>query len=84
MIRDHLRRLLGNDAFEPFRISLVNGEFHDIFDPQTVVVETATVIVLPHDQNWAIFTLDKVNSLTSLIADYQGEALEHEQPAPDQ
>jgi hypothetical protein len=84
VIRDHLRRLLEDDAFEPFRISLVNGEHYDIFDLQTVVVEAATVIVLPHDQNWAIFSLDNVNSLTSLIADYQGEALEHTSPAPDQ
>ena len=78
MIRDHLRQLLGRDPFEPFRIRLVSGDYHDVFDPLTVVVEALSVLILPHDQNWLIFPVDKINSLESLIADYQGELAEHQ------
>jgi len=30
----------------------------------------------PPDQNWAIFSLDKIASIESLIADFHGEAAE--------
>ena len=81
MIRAHLERLLRHDPFEPFRIRLVSGGHLDVFDPLTVVVEALSVHVLPHDQNWLIFPVDKINSLESLIADYPGELAEHQRPS---
>lgn len=81
MIHDHLRQLLGKAPFEPFRIRLIAGGHHDVFDPQTVVVQAKSVVILPHDQNWLIFPVDKINSLESLIADYQGELAEHQPPS---
>ena len=70
MIRDHLNQLLAREAFEPFRIRLVNGDSHDVFDPQTTAVLRSTVVIASHDQNWVVFPIDKINSIESLIADY--------------
>ena len=81
MIRNHLRQLLAREPFEPFRIRLLSDLYHDVFDPATVVVEMLSVLILPHDQNWLIFPLDKINCLESLIADYQGELSDHQAPS---
>lgn len=69
-----LRQLLVRDPFEPFRIKLVNGDTHDVFDPQTVAPENRVVFIAYPDQNWAMFRYTKINSIESLIADYHGHA----------
>ena len=63
--------------FEPFRIKLVNGDAHDIFNPQTVALQRSALAIASSDQNWVLFPLDKVNSVESLIADYHGELARH-------
>jgi hypothetical protein len=79
MLRDHLNDLLSTVPFEPFRIKLVNGDTHDVFDPQTLAVQQSTVVIASHDQNWAAFPIDKINSIESLIADFPNELARHTQ-----
>lgn len=74
MITDRLRELLLADPFEPFRLKLVNGDWFDVFDPQTVAPQQATVYIASNDQNWVLFPIDKINSIESLMADYHGHA----------
>jgi hypothetical protein len=64
--------LLGRAPFEPFRVRLVSGDTHDVFDPQTVAAQQATVTIASHDLNWVIFPYDKVASIESLLADFHG------------
>jgi hypothetical protein len=78
MIRDELGRLLASDPFEPFQIKLANGDAHHVFHPDNVVVEKLTVSILWADQNWVYFAIEKIVSLESLIADFQGETAKHE------
>jgi hypothetical protein len=78
-MRDYLQELLAAHPFEPFRIKLVNGDLYDVFDPQTVAVQLRRVTIASHDQNWVVFPIGKINSIESLIADYQGELHAHEQ-----
>ena len=66
--------LLSQNPFEPFRLKLVNGDTHDVFDPQTLALQSTTVTIASHDQNWVVFGLDKINSIESLIADYHGKS----------
>jgi hypothetical protein len=60
------------EPFEPFRLKLVNGDWHDVFYPQNMVVMKTIVTLTPPDQNWVIFPIDKINSVESLIADFTG------------
>jgi hypothetical protein len=71
--QNDLSKLATREPFEPFRIRLVNGDFHDIFYPQNVVVTKTIVNIHAPDQNWVFFPIDKIASVESLIADYQGE-----------
>ncbi|HEX8522651.1 MAG TPA: hypothetical protein VF669_10375 [Tepidisphaeraceae bacterium] len=72
MIARDLQELVDKDPFEPFRIRLVNGDSHDLFYPQNIVVTSRVVTLVPPDQNWVIFPVDKIASIESLIADYEG------------
>jgi hypothetical protein len=78
MIRSELGRLIAKDPFEPFQIKLVNGDAHNVFYPDNVVVEKMIVSIMWPDQNWVVFPLDKIASLESLIADFPGELGTHE------
>ena len=82
-IQLRLHRLLYSGRFEPFRIKLVNGDYHDVFDPQTVSFERRVVFIAENNQNWVVFPFTKINSIESLMADYQGTLLEYEHPAPE-
>jgi hypothetical protein len=77
MLRDEIRDLLSNDPFEPFRIKLVSGDNHDVFDPQTVALQELTLAIATTDQNWYILPIDKINSIESLIADFHTELHRH-------
>ena len=77
MLTTQLKILLSASPFEPFRMKLVNGDMHDVFDPQTVAVQQRTVFIAPQDQNWVVFPIDKICSLESLIADYRGQLAAH-------
>jgi hypothetical protein len=79
-MRAQLRRLLYSPSFEPFSIKLVNGDRWDIFDPHTVSLEGREVFIAAHDQNWVVFPINKINSVESLIADYQGQVDAHRPP----
>jgi hypothetical protein len=81
MRRDHLRDLLAADPFEPFRLKLINGDIHDVFDPQTVSPGRHEVFIALPDLNWVSFAYDKINSVESLISDYQGQLAEHQPPS---
>ncbi len=72
MLRDELEDLIAQEPFEPFRIKLVNGDFHDVFNPQNVALLVWTFHIMPPDQNWMIFPIDKIAAVESLIADYHG------------
>ena len=74
MIKCDLQELTRREPFEPFRIKLLNGVWHDVFYPQNVAVLRRTVHMVPPDQNWVIFPLNKIASIESLIADYHGHA----------
>ena len=80
MLRDALRNLIDADPFEPFRIKLVNGDWFDVFDPNTAAVQQVAVYIASHDQNWAVIPIDKINSIESLMADYHGHADSADQP----
>lgn len=82
MIGNELDRLIQKPAFEPFRIKLVNGDRHDVFDPQSVAVLKREVSITPSDQSWVIFPIDKIASLESLIEDYPGQLAKHEPTPP--
>ena len=82
-IRLRLHRLLYSGRFEPFRIKLVNGDYHDIADPQTVSLERRVIFIAENNQNWVIFSYSKINSIESLMDDYQGKLLEHESSPHD-
>ena len=77
-IKANLHHLVYAEVFEPFRIKLVNGDYHDISDPQTVSFERFVLFIAEKNQNWVLFPYSKINSVESLIADYQGRFLEHE------
>ena len=82
MIRTELERLIYRATFEPFRIKLVNGDRHDVFDPQSVAVLKRAVSIVPHDQSWVVFPINKIASIESLIEDYAGELAKHEPTPP--
>ena len=69
-MRNEIIELLAREPFEPFRITLVNGNFHDVFDPLSVVVQRRTLMIASSDQNWATIAILNINSVESLIADY--------------
>jgi hypothetical protein len=77
-IKLRIHRLLYAGRFEPFRIKLVNGDYHDIADPQTVSLECKVVFIAENNQNWVVFSNTKINSIESLMEDYKGKLLEHE------
>lgn len=80
MIGRELQRLIDLVPFEPFRIKLANGDYHDIFYPQNVAVLRGTVHIMSPDQNWTIIPFGSIACLESLIADYHGQASESENP----
>jgi hypothetical protein len=73
MIQYELGRLIGKE-----QIKLVNGDAHNVFYPDNVVIEKLTVSIMWPDQNWVVFPLNKITSIESLIADFPGELGEHE------
>lgn len=77
MIRAELERLLYADPFQPFRMKLVNGDFHDVFYPGTVAVLDEGIYIGSRDQDWASFPYRSVASFESLWEDYEGLFLEH-------
>jgi hypothetical protein len=77
-IEGDLKDVLRKKLFEPFRIKLVNGDHHDVFDPQTVAVQSKTVTIMTREQHWIHFPINKIVSLESLIADFFGETAKHE------
>jgi hypothetical protein len=77
MISDEIQDLIDKEPFEPFRLKLVNGDAHDIMNPGVLVVLQSVIMLALPDQNWVIFPHDKVNSLESLLSDYQGTFYQH-------
>jgi len=69
--------LLRKDPFEPFRVRLVNGDAHDVSYPQNVVLTKRLFNIHSPDQHWVFFPLDKIASVESLLADFQGETQRH-------
>jgi len=82
MISDEIQELIEKEPFEPFCIKLVNGDIHNVTNPSAVVVLESEILIAMFDQNWVIFPHDKVNSLESLLDDYQGTLLEYEDSPP--
>jgi hypothetical protein len=74
MLRQELLELIAKEPFEPFRITLVNGQIQNIFHPQNVTVAKTTVSVTPPDQTWIIFPIDKIASVEALMEDFHGQA----------
>jgi hypothetical protein len=65
-LRDELQYQAAADPFEPFLIKLVNGDSHEIRDPQDLSIGTGTATITTADKRWTVFPLDKINSLESL------------------
>jgi hypothetical protein len=82
MFRQELEDRISAEPFEPFRIKLVNGDRHDIADPQSIAIMTDYVTIASADQHWAIFPFDKINSLESLLPDFLGELAQRSAPSP--
>ena len=72
MLLNDLLDLLEKDPFEPFRITLVNGSYHDISLPWTVTFLRRRVFITTIGGEWALFPFEMVVSLESLLADFQG------------
>jgi len=70
-------RFVYAERFEPFRIKLIHGDYHDVFDPNTVSFERQVLFIASTDQNWVVFSYSKINSIESLIADYHGQSATH-------
>jgi hypothetical protein len=77
-IRVQLLELSRAEPFEPFRIRLVNGDAHNVSDPQSLVVEAERVWLFPPDQHWVVFPIVRINSMESLVSDFRGEAAAYE------
>jgi hypothetical protein len=67
MIEAEVIDLLLRDPFEPFRVKLVNGDIHDIGNPEVVAVLEEGLYIASQDGNWAQFPFDRIASLESLI-----------------
>lgn len=39
MRREEVQELIDKQPFEPFRVKLMNADFHDVFDPQTLAIQ---------------------------------------------
>ena len=72
MLERDLTDLLEKDPFEPFRITLVNGFYHDILLPQTVTFLKERVFITDTHGQWALFPFQAMVSLESLVSDFQG------------
>ncbi len=78
MIRGELERLMSSRPFEPFRMKLLNGDYHDLFDPKSLaLLESGGVMIASQDGNWVIFPFDKIAAIESLFADFHGQTAEH-------
>ena len=76
-MRDELGRLLASEPFKPFQIKLVNGDVHNVFEPQSVNVKKMTVTITWRYRRWVIFSVEKIASLESLLVDLQRQAGKH-------
>lgn len=70
LLRD-LRELLVKDPFDPFRIRLINGDFHDVADPVAFYIyrDGNRCFHASQDGHWALFTIDRIVSLESLMTE---------------
>ena len=69
---EELYDTIWHEPFEPFRINLVNGDRHNVVYPGNVALMEWGVSIRSPDQNWVTFSIDKIASVESLIADYHG------------
>ena len=76
MIDQEVRALLGRHPFEPFRITLVNGDRHDVPSPELVAVLEEGLYVALQGGHWAQFRFDRIASFESLIGDFAAGAPE--------
>ena len=74
MLHDELKDLVGKSPFEPFRIKLVNGDQHDIFDAGMIILQSTTVVLLFREGHWVVFEYNKIASIESLIPDFAAGA----------
>ena len=59
---------LGRRPFEPFRIRLVNGDFHNVGYPLSMALLSAGVYIASQDGHWTVFPLTSIASIESLIS----------------
>lgn len=71
MLLDDLKELLAKEPFDPFRIRLVNGDSHDVFDPVLFYIyrDGTRCFYATHDGHWVLFTLDRIVSFESLFSE---------------
>ncbi len=70
MIEDEVRTLLEREPFEPFRITLINGDRHDVLYPAMVAVLEEGLFMTLQGGHWAQFPFDRVASFESLLGDF--------------
>ncbi len=66
-LRGELADLQAKWPFEPFRIKLVNGDFHDVGHPLSMAILSVGVFIASQDGHWAIFTINRISAIESLL-----------------
>lgn len=74
MIERDARELLVRQPFEPFRITFLNGDRHDILAPEMVAILLEGLYVTLQGGHWVQFPYDRVASFESLIGDFAAGA----------
>ena len=67
-LRGELQNLHWRSPFEPFRIKLVNGDFHDVGEPLGMALLSWGVFVASQEGHWAVFAYDKIAAIESLLS----------------
>jgi hypothetical protein len=74
VLNDELKDLLLKEPLEPFRVKLMNGEWHDVFYPENVAMLGGVLYLALPDQNCVLIPFRGIASVESLIADYPSHA----------
>ena len=69
MLGRDLREMLVKDPFDPFRIRLINGDFHDVFDPVAFYIYRDGNRCFHATQDGNLFKIDAIVSLESLLTE---------------
>lgn len=62
-----LNSLLAREPFQPFRIRLVNGDYHDVGQTKQLAFLSWGIYVTEYQTHWASFTYESIVGFDSLV-----------------